>query len=97
MIPPEPEVPSAQEDQQVRPGASTFTIEMSVGPESLGSTSFAETIGFDIGLVGGDGEVMTSELVWFQACEAPACECANGQSAPFCDTRQFGTATFSRP
>ena len=84
-------------DSASKVGASTFTIEMSVGPESLGSTSFAETIGFDIGLVGGDGEVMTSELVWFQACEAPACECANGQSAPFCDTRQFGTATFSRP
>lgn len=77
-------------------GPSTFAIELSVGPESLGSTAFADTIGFDIGLVGGDGEVMTSELVWFQACAAPDCECANGQSAPFCDSRQFGTATFAR-
>ena len=45
---------------------------------------------------GGDGEVMTSELVWFQACAPPDCECVNGQSAPFCDSRQFGTATFAR-
>ena len=82
-------------DSASKVGASTFAIEMSVGPESLASASFADTIGFDIGLVGGDGEVMTSELVWFQACAAPDCECANGQSAPFCDSRQFGTATFA--
>jgi hypothetical protein len=75
--------------------ADTFVIEMSLGPEALGVSEFAPTIGFDIGLVGGDGEVMTSELVWHQACEAPACECSNGQSAPFCDSRQFGTATFT--
>ncbi len=85
-------------DSSSKIGAATFAIELSLGPESLGSTSFADTIGFDIGLVGGDGEVMTSELVWFQACEAPACECVNGESAPFCDSRQFGTASFgARP
>lgn len=79
-----------------RVGASTFTIEMSITPASLGLDAFASTIGFDIGLVGGDGEVMTSELVWFQACGDPECVCSAGHSdsAPYCDSRQFGTARF---
>ena len=77
-------------------GASTFTIELSITPKTLGSSSFARTIGFDIGLVGGNGETMSSELVWFQRCGPPDCECTNGQSAPFCDARQFGALTIDR-
>jgi len=86
-----PDVTSA-----ARVGDTTFAIEMSISPATLGASEFAGTIGFDIGLVGGDGELMTSELVWFQACAPPACECTNGDSAPYCDARQFGTATFAR-
>lgn len=75
---------------------TTFTIEMSITAASLGLGAFAGTIGFDIGLVGGDGEVMTTELVWHQACGDPECVCSAGHSdsAPYCDARQFGTATF---
>jgi hypothetical protein len=73
-------------------GTSTFTIEMSVAPTTFGLTAFANPIGFDIGLVGGDGSVMTSELVWFQACKPPACGCPSGtDAAPYCDAREFGT------
>jgi hypothetical protein len=73
---------------------STFVIEMAVTPTTFGLTAFGSSVGFDIGLVGGDGMLMTSELVWFQACKPPACVCTNGLSAPYCDARQFGTATF---
>jgi len=77
-------------------GTSTFTIEMSVTAGSFGLTQFGSSIGFDIGLVGGDGSVMTSELVWYQACAPPACGCPSGSdAAPYCDTREFGTATFA--
>jgi len=67
---------------------------MSVSAASFGLASFATTIGFDIGLVGGDGSVMTSELVWYQACAPPACGCAS-DAAPYCDARELGTATFA--
>jgi hypothetical protein len=71
---------------------------MSVRPPTFGTATFSNTIGFDIGLVGGNGDVMTSELVWFQACTRPECGCANGnESAPFCDARQFGKATIAPP
>lgn len=76
-------------------GATTFTIEMSVAPSTFGVAAFGSQIGFDIGLVGGDGSVMTSELVWFQACAPPACGCDNGDAAPYCDAREFGTAAFA--
>jgi hypothetical protein len=75
--------------------ATTFTIEMAVTPATFGLTAFASSIGFDIGLVGGDGQVMTSELVWFQACKPPQCGCTNGDAAPYCDAREFGTATIA--
>jgi hypothetical protein len=75
-------------------GPATFTIELSVSPATFNSEAFAPTIGFDIGLVGGNGITMSSELVWFQRCAEPACGCSNGDSAPYCDARQFGTATF---
>jgi len=75
-------------------GPTTFTIEMSVSAASFGLVSFATTIGFDIGLVGGDGSVMTSELVWYQACAPPACGCTS-DAAPYCDARELGTATFA--
>jgi hypothetical protein len=76
-------------------GASTFVIEMSVTPASFGLTAFGTPIGFDIGLVGGDGSIMTSELVWFQACKPPACGCTAGEAAPFCDAREFGKVTIA--
>ena len=77
-------------------GPSTFTIEMALEPSTFGLAEFGAQIGFDIGLVGGDGTVMTSELVWYQACAPPTCTCANGTTAaPFCDAREFGTATFA--
>jgi hypothetical protein len=77
-----------------RTGASTFVIEMSVTPATFGLAAFGDRIGFDIGLVGGDGSVMTSELVWFQACTAPACGCAT-DAAPYCDAREFGSVTIA--
>jgi len=76
-------------------GPTTFTIEMALAASSFGLAAFGKQIGFDIGLVGGDGSVMTSELVWFQACTPPACGCSNGDAAPYCDAREFGTATFA--
>ena len=79
--------------------SSTFTIEMSISAMSLGAASFADRFGFDIGLVGGDGDVMTTELVWFQACGAPECICdpdMHDDSAPYCDARQFGHASLQR-
>jgi Carbohydrate family 9 binding domain-like len=76
-------------------GPTTFTIEMAVDANSFGLAAFGSRIGFDIGLVGGDGSVMTSELVWFQACAPPACACNNGDAAPYCDAREMGTATFA--
>ena len=85
-----PEVASAAQT-----GTSTFTIEMSVTPRTFGLAAFGNPIGFDIGLVGGDGVVMTSELVWYQACAPPACGCTNGDAAPYCDAREFGTADFA--
>lgn len=83
-----PDVASA-----ARVGDTTFVIEMSIRPSTLGRTAFAPEIGFDIGLVGGNGDVMVSELVWFQACTRPTCGCASTDSAPYCDARQFGRAT----
>jgi hypothetical protein len=72
-------------------GATTFTIEMAVTPASFGLAAFGDRIGFDIGLVAGDGAVMTSELVWFQACARPTCGCSSTDTAPYCDAREFGT------
>jgi len=66
-----------------------------VTPATFGRTAFAESIGFDIGLVGGNGDVMTSELVWFQACTRPQCGCTGTDSAPYCDARQFGRASIA--
>ena len=76
-------------------GPSTFTIEMSLDATSFGLAAFGSQIGFDIGMVGGDGTVMTSELVWFLGCSPPACMCTNGDEAPYCDARDFGIATFA--
>jgi cellulose/xylan binding protein with CBM9 domain len=76
-------------------GASTFVIEMSVTPATFGVAAFGASIGFDIGLVGGDGSVMTSELVWFQACAPPACGCPSGDAAPYCDARELGTVAIA--
>lgn len=76
-------------------GETTFTIEMSVDANSFGLKAFGDHIGFDIGLVGGNGGEMTSELVWFQACAAPECGCSSGSdSAPYCDAREMGVASF---
>jgi Carbohydrate family 9 binding domain-like len=83
-------VPDVQSAARV--GDTTFVIEMSIRPSTLGRTAFAPEIGFDIGLVGGNGDVMVSELVWFQACTRPTCGCAGTDSAPYCDARQFGRA-----
>lgn len=86
-------VPAPDLDTATQVGDTTFVIELSLHPSTLGRTAFAPEIGFDIGLVGGNGDVMVSELVWFQACTRPTCGCANTESAPFCDARQFGRAT----
>ncbi len=73
----------------------TFTIEIAIEPSTLNASAFASTIGFDIGFEGGDGVDQTSELLWFSACGPPDCVCSNGDSAPYCDARQFGTATLA--
>ncbi len=75
-----------------RTTGSTFAIEIALTPSTLSAAAFAPTIGFDIGFESGDGVIQTSELVWFERCGPPACGCTNGQTAPFCDARQFGTA-----
>jgi hypothetical protein len=77
-------------------GDTTFTIEMSVQPSTFGLSAFGSSIGFDIGLVGGNGTNMTSELVWFVACRRPECGCSGTDAAPYCDAREFGLATFAR-
>jgi hypothetical protein len=74
---------------------NTFTIEIALQPATLSATTFASTIGFDIGFESGDGTTQTSELIWFERCGPPTCGCADGDSAPFCDARQFGTATLA--
>ena len=82
-----PEVASAATSD-----ATTFTIELSVAPATFGLPAFGPTVGFDIGLVGGNGTNMTSELVWFQRCTTPACGCPDGtDAAPYCDAREFGS------
>ena len=74
--------------------ATTFTIEMSVEATTFGDAMFAPSIGFDIGLVGGDGTQQTSEVLWYKACSGSACTCSNGTtSEPYCDAREFGRAT----
>lgn len=78
-----------------RADQNTFTIELAVEPATFGRAAFSSSIGFDIGFVGGDGATMSSELVWFQRCAAPACGCMNGDSAPYCDAREFGTLGFA--
>ena len=74
-----------------RTTGSTFTIEVSVTAATLSAATFAPTIGFDIGFESGDGLAQTSELVWFERCGPPLCGCGNGETAPYCDARQFGT------
>jgi hypothetical protein len=76
-------------------GAATFSIEMSVTPATFGLAAFSGALGFDIGFVGGDGVTMTSELVWYQRCQAPQCGCGSGSAAPFCDAREFGTVAIA--
>jgi hypothetical protein len=74
---------------------NTFTIEMAIQPSTLSATAFGSTIGFDIGFESGDGTTQTSELIWFESCGPPTCGCANGDSAPYCDARELGTATLA--
>ena len=70
---------------------TTFSIEIALQPSTLSAAAFASTIGFDIGFESGDGPMQTSELVWFEKCGPPTCGCSAGESAPYCDARQFGT------
>lgn len=71
---------------------ATYTIEISIGPSTLGMFGFGSTLGFDIGFEGGDGTVQTSEVLWVETCGPPACGCANGVVAPYCDARELGIA-----
>ena len=74
---------------------ATYTIELSIAPATLGLTSFGSTLGFDIGFEGGDGTTQTSEVLWVETCGPPACTCTNSSAAdaPYCDARDFGTAS----
>lgn len=74
-----------------RTDRNTFTIELSVAPSTFGRAAFSRSMGFDIGLLGGDGATTSSEVIWFQRCAAPTCGCTNRDSAPYCDAREFGT------
>lgn len=76
-------------------GSATFSIEMAVEPGTFGLAAFGATIGFDIGIVGGNGSALTSELLWFQRCTMPACECSDGSAAPYCDAREFGAVVIA--
>lgn len=73
---------------------STYTIEMSIDPSSLSLFGFGSTLGFDIGLEGGDGTTQTSEVLWVQTCGPPDCVCSmsSAEAAPYCDAREFGVA-----
>jgi hypothetical protein len=71
---------------------TTFTIEIALKPSTLSAAAFASTIGFDIGFESGDGTTQTSELIWFERCGPPTCGCMGGDSAPYCDARELGTA-----
>ena len=74
---------------------ATYTIEFAFAPTTLGLTSFGSTLGFDIGFEGGDGTTQTSEVLWVETCGPPACTCTNSSAAdaPYCDARDFGTAS----
>lgn len=79
----------------VRTMGSKFEIEIAVTPATLSTAAFASRIGFDIGFESGNGMAQTSELVWFERCGPPTCGCTNGESAPYCDARQFGTVVLA--
>lgn len=76
----------------VKTTGTMFSIEVAIPPATFGRTSFASSIGFDLGLEGGDGTDQYSETWWYRACGPPACGCANGMAAPYCDARGFGRA-----
>lgn len=74
----------------------TYTIEVAVAPSTFGAAAFATIVGFDIAINEGDGQNQLSQIVWFQKCTAATgCQCANGNDAPYCDSRQFGSATLA--
>lgn len=78
-----------------RTNGATYTIELAIAPATLGLTTFGSTLGFDIGFEGGDGTTQTSEVLWVETCGPPACTCTNASAldAPYCDARDFGTAS----
>jgi len=71
----------------------TYTVEIMVTPSTYGVAAFAETIGFDVGIDGGTGDVQENEILWHQRCNtATGCQCPNGDDAPYCNAQQFGFA-----
>jgi hypothetical protein len=70
----------------------TVTLELEVSPQTFGLSSFAKSLGFDVALNNGDGTSQLTQIVWFQKCrESTGCGCADGNDAPYCDGRQFGS------
>lgn len=88
--------PALQHAAVVEGDARTFTVEMGILPSTIDATGFAATIGFTVGINGGDGVNQEGELVWFQKCNTQTgCQCQSGDSAPYCDSRQFGALTLA--
>lgn len=71
---------------------TTVTLELEVSPETFGQTSFAPSLGFDVAFNNGDGNAQLTQIIWFQQCrKSSGCGCADGNDAPYCDGRQFGS------
>lgn len=88
--------PGASSFARLAPDGVTSTVELAIAPSTLGVAAFATIFGFDVAFDNGDGSTQLSQVVWFQKCTAASgCACADGNDAPYCDSRQFGTATLA--
>jgi len=71
----------------------SYTVEVRIDPATFGAAAFGATIGFDIAWNDGVGDSQVSEISWFKKCGASTgCGCSNGDDAPYCNSRQFGSA-----
>jgi hypothetical protein len=86
------DTPGANAAARVAPDGLTFTIELEITPQTISRTSFANVMGFDVALNNGSGSAQQTQIIWFQECrQSSGCGCADGNDAPYCDARQFGS------
>lgn len=76
-----------------------FAIEARIGATAVGRNTFAagDSLGFDFGLVAGDGTTQRFVLLWADAdessCLCVRCCCLSATPLPACDTLRFGKLT----